>query len=392
MNTTTRTWTDTNLDFIPDCDLANPLANGECRQVANLNFGRTNPTAATFSDDVLTGWSVRPYMWQSSVGIQHELWQGVAVDFAYFRTWYGNWRATDNVAVTPGDYDYYTFVAPVDPRLPNGGGYPVPGLYDVKQEQFGRITAVTSQSSNYGSQSEIYNGFDVLVNARLPRGMVSGGFNVGRQIFDNCDVRLTRPDVTQATNTAATFLTTNNNDWPLTPAFCDGYRPWDTQLKFQGMFNLFWDLRTSATYQNLPGIPVFATMTATSAQVAPYLGRPLSSGGTTSIQLIEPYRELEDRITQLDWRVSRVFRFGRTQVEPMLDVYNVLNSSSILTINTAYGATWTRPTEVLLGRAFKIAAQVDFLMAIEWSCGTPEGVTRIRWAARLARHRNFHCR
>ena len=86
VNTTTRTWTDFDQDFIPDCDLANPLANDECRQVGNLNFGKANPLATRFASDVLTGWHVRPYMWQMSMGIQHEIWPGVAADFAYFRT------------------------------------------------------------------------------------------------------------------------------------------------------------------------------------------------------------------------------------------------------------------------------------------------------------------
>ena len=69
----------------------------------------------------------------------------------------------------------------------------------------------------------------------------------------------------------------------------------------------------------------------------------------------------EDRITQLDWRVSRVFRVGTMRIDPMLDVYNLLNSSSILTINTTYGPTWLRPTEVLLGRAFKSRRADRFL-------------------------------
>jgi hypothetical protein len=239
VNTATRTWSDTDLDFIPDCDLANPLANGECQQVANLNFGRTNPLAARFATDVLNGWSLRPYMWQMSLGLQQELRPGIAAEFAYFRTWYGNWRATENVAVTPDDFDYFTFVAPNDPRLPNGGGYPIPGMYDVKQSKFGQVTSVTSQSSNFGEQSEVYNGFDFLINARFPFGIVSGGLNIGRQIFNNCRVRLGRPNVTQATNTAAVFGQPTNagvlasNEWPLTEAYCDGQRPWDEQVNLQ---------------------------------------------------------------------------------------------------------------------------------------------------------------
>ena len=37
---TTRTWTDTNKDFVPNCDLANPAKNGECGAMDNKNLGQ----------------------------------------------------------------------------------------------------------------------------------------------------------------------------------------------------------------------------------------------------------------------------------------------------------------------------------------------------------------
>ena len=39
VNTVTRTWTDTNGNYLPDCDLGNRAANGECGAMANQNFG-----------------------------------------------------------------------------------------------------------------------------------------------------------------------------------------------------------------------------------------------------------------------------------------------------------------------------------------------------------------
>ena len=46
---TTRSWTDSNDNYVPDCDLGNFGANGECGAVANQNFGKNNPNAVTLS-------------------------------------------------------------------------------------------------------------------------------------------------------------------------------------------------------------------------------------------------------------------------------------------------------------------------------------------------------
>jgi hypothetical protein len=56
VNSTTRAWGDANGNFYPECDLRNPLANGECQAMANQAFGqvqiRTNPDR-----DWITGWA-----------------------------------------------------------------------------------------------------------------------------------------------------------------------------------------------------------------------------------------------------------------------------------------------------------------------------------------------
>src|SRR5712691_2232500 len=40
----TRTWTDVNGNYIPDCTIRNLAANGECGQVSNNRFGTVNFT------------------------------------------------------------------------------------------------------------------------------------------------------------------------------------------------------------------------------------------------------------------------------------------------------------------------------------------------------------
>ena len=50
---------------------------------------------------------------------------------------YGNFRVTDNRALGPADFDKFDVTAPLDPRLPNGGGYVVHGMYNLNPAKFG---------------------------------------------------------------------------------------------------------------------------------------------------------------------------------------------------------------------------------------------------------------
>src|SRR5205814_5265565 len=121
-----------------DCDLTNRAANGECGAMDNQRFGTPVPTTQ-YDTNLTNGYGVRPYTWQGSVAVQHELRAGLGVTFGYFRTSYGNLQVTDNLAVTPADYDSYCVTAPSDARLPGGGGYQVCGLFDVKPAKFGQV-------------------------------------------------------------------------------------------------------------------------------------------------------------------------------------------------------------------------------------------------------------
>ena len=152
-----RTWTDADRDFVPDCDLINPLVNGECGQISDLNFGKNNPRATRYDELVLDGFGVRNYNWEGSAALQRQLTSGVSVNAAYFRRSYGNFMVTDNLEVTPADYDPYCIIAPVDPRLPGGGGNQLCGYYDVSPAKFGLstnvVTLATEDTSATGPRS-----------------------------------------------------------------------------------------------------------------------------------------------------------------------------------------------------------------------------------------------
>ena len=353
----TRNWTDSNVDYVPQDSELGPLSNSL--------FG-TVVINRRYADDVLKGWGVRPYNWTTTASFQHELRPNVGLTVSYYRRWYGNFQVTDNLRVTPADYDSFCITAPVDARLPGGGGNQLCGLYDITPTAFGVIDNWVTQASNFGKQREVYDGFDFGVNARLRGGaLLSGGVSTGRTVSDNCFV----VDSPQQAR----------------PGFCRSVYPFagQTQLKLSGVYPLPWDLQASAVFQNLAGIPVTGippvsgqvfgepiaggSYVASNAEVARSLGRDLGAcggrtpcTGTATIDLVPANDAFEDRLTQLDVRLTKLFRLGPIRIHGNFDIYNVFNAATVLQTITRVGPSYLQPTRILGGRLFKFGAQVDF--------------------------------
>ena len=69
---------------------------------------------------------------------------------------------------------------------------------------------------------------------------------------------------------------------------------------------------------------------------------------------------LADRINQLDLRLTKIFRRGRTRVQGMFDIYNIFNCNAVISEITRLGPTFRTPTLILGGRLLRFGVQVDF--------------------------------
>jgi hypothetical protein len=120
----------------------------------------------------------------------------------------------------------------------------------------------------------------------------------------------------------------------------------------------------AGTVQSGPGTEMLANFVATNALVQPSLGRPLSGGlANTTVPLVEPGTLFSDRLNQLDFRVSKVFRLDKSRTSLNFDLYNALNANPVTLLNMNYtgnGSTWQQPQGILPARLFKMSVQFDF--------------------------------
>ena len=191
---TDRAWDDANHNFIPDCDLLNPARDNECGPWSVQNFGNKLAPTTSYDSEILNGWNIREFTWDLGVSVQQQLAPRVSVTVGYVRRVWGNFTVTDNRAVGPADFDPFTLTAPANPRLQGGGNYIVTA-YDVKEARFGQTDNFVTFASNYGKQTEHYNGVDVNVAARLRGVTVMGGFTTGQKATNNCQIVAKVPEI-----------------------------------------------------------------------------------------------------------------------------------------------------------------------------------------------------
>jgi len=178
--------------------------------------------------------------------------------------------------------------------------------------------------------------------------VLQGGLSTGRTSLDNCDLRDKLPEITLLAGGVA-----------VSQQNCHSDTNFLTQYKFLGTYLLpKIDVQFAATFQSAPGPEVPANYTVTSGQT-PAGNLPLSGGfRTINVNLVG--KEYSEHINQLDFRVAKIFRFGRTRTSVNFDLANALNSNMANGIFTFYGPRWQNPTGILDPRLFKLSASFDF--------------------------------
>jgi hypothetical protein len=324
----TRQWTDRDGNgSVLDAD-GNPQFN-ELGVTANNNFGIPGIGSTQFDPNL-----PRPNNWEESVTIQHQLLPRVSVTGGYYHRSFQHLQYTKNTFIDPvADYTAFTITVPQNAHLPNGGGQAIT-MYNLNPLKRGAVNNVLTWSD---SNSRVYNGFEVSANARLPHGgFLFGGITTEHTATNNC-----------------TDLANSN---PNNRRFCDQTQPFQTLYKGSAGYMLPYDVQVSGSFQVRPGISIGSTYTFNSAAA----GIAITGGGNLSVTVVDPTTQYYDVVKTVDMRVSKSIRFGSRRLQVFTEIFNLPNSSTILTVNETVGPLYFNPQAITQGRRAQFGGQIDW--------------------------------
>ncbi|MDO8681386.1 MAG: carboxypeptidase-like regulatory domain-containing protein [Acidobacteriota bacterium] len=287
----------------------------------------------------------RPYQWESTLGVQRELMGGVLLSANWIRRDYRRLFWADNVLTTHNDYTLVNIPNPLNPAemLP---------IYNLNVAKRGQVEIIESNSTE---NKRWYNGFDLGFTTRTHGASLYGGVSAGKQTTVNCQV-----------------------DDPNSLRFCDQRdlnMPYLISLKLAGTYTLPYGFSLSGSWQGLPGVPVGtnrqdAEYSSASHRVAdPSLNVDYNVGRaqipsltltSVTVPLLTPGTKFLERRNQIDVRMAKRFKVKGGELQGQFDVFNLLNSSTILSQTETFGSALGRPTAILQGRLFALGMQLNF--------------------------------
>jgi hypothetical protein len=321
LQTDTRTWRDLNGDDIAQDNEIGPSN--------NILFGTAvaRRPAADYQ---------REYNIEYSAIAQHQLFDGIGVSGGWFHRRFYNLANSINELVDPVA-DYTPFQVP----NPLGNGELIT-VYNLNRNRQGLVSLVDTNSS---INRIVYDGLELSVTTRFNRLSLYGGWTANRTVTITCD--------------------TNN---PNSYRFCDQNRelrqgdgasvniPFRHDFKLNGFYRLPARVQANFAWQNYAGAASTINYPVPASLFSVVGGRTQA----VTVPLVAPGVRYLGRWNQLDVGLKKAFNISKGEVSINLDVFNVLNVSSILGEIQTFGPSLGQPTEILQGRFARIASTVKF--------------------------------
>ena len=303
----------------------------------------------------------RGYNWEYSALLQHELMPRTSVTVGFYHRDFYNLQVLDNQNLSAADWTALSIATPTDPRLPLSG-QPIP-LYTLSPAKVG---IATDNLYSYSTQNtSAYNGFEVTANLRRDKFIVFGGVTTDRLVTSNCDGSTATQDIGARGASA--------RDNPNSLRFCNvtlatSGQPagvFRTAVKASASYSFPYDIQVSGSFASIPGPGIRADYTVTSALAGRSIIGSTTGAASTIVNLVEPNSLFLDYQNRLDLRIGKMFKFDRTKIQGFVDLFNVFNAGTVMSVNQTFGAVaatnaWLTPTTIMDGRYVRFGMQVNF--------------------------------
>ena len=308
-----------------------------------------NSPNATFTAPLVSNWDAvnsthldknfqREYNLQYSLGVQHQLFSGVGLNFNWYRR--SNYQATLalNMAVPSSAWTQTPAINPLD-----GSTFPI---YNLKSQYVGLPSVIYQTNAPRSLVSETYIGYETAIQARLKHGVfVYGSWTMERDRTRNCaqsssalnDPNSLRfcdmfgglfqesgsvPGVPFRHEFKVTGSTPLYRGVTLGVSFYSNPYPGTAGPDNDGFAQVFWSVSNTTRY------PTGCVGCTPGALVNPNL----APGQTETLPLLAPGARSTPRLNQLDISISRPFKFReRFSLIPSANIYNMLNSNAVIT-------------------------------------------------------------
>jgi hypothetical protein len=319
--TDTRTWRDLNGDDIAQDNEIGPSNN------SLFGIGIARRPAADYQ---------REYNVEYSAIVQHQLLDRVGVSGGWFhRQFYNVGNSINELVDANADYTPFQIVNPL------GNGEMIT-VYNLNRNKQGQVSLVDRNSD---INTTVYDGFEVSFTTRFEKANLYGGWTANRTLTVTCD-----------TNNPNSYRYCDQNGETFQQNGVSTAIPFRHDFKLNGFYRLPADFQVNFAWQNYAGAASTINYPVPAAAFAPVGGRTQA----VTVPLVSPGVRYLERWNQLDAGVKKGFTFGKIQASLHLDVFNLLNASSILGEVQTYGPSLGQPTEILQGRFARIGTTVRF--------------------------------
>ncbi len=299
--TDTRSWSDLNGDRVPDLNELGPST--------GFNLGTTNRYDASVS---------RPHTNEYSIEFDQQLPGQLLFTAGLFRKDVRDNIGSKNLAVPAESYIPLNVVEVVS-------GRPVT-VYNQAPSTRGKFDVLWD---NFPELNSSYTGVDVSFTKRMSdRWMAFGGLSIGKNLGDIHDTGdLNNPNFTFRRGIIG-------NDVPFA-------------LKLSGTYQFPYAIYATASLQRSTGLPQQTTVLVNASTVQ-------LTQVSQSIVVEARATERYDNVTQADLSIRKSLKIGKLTIEPVLDIFNIFNSSVVTTVITQLGPSYGRTRTIIDGRMIKI--------------------------------------